>query len=294
MKLPDEMRNSILASLRKQNGEDVVWHGEQRVGGGSVNQAWRIDTSIGVFFLKANSAFDMPGIFEAEARGLERLRQTNTLRIPQVVLQSSVGDYSFLLLEFMSAAPPDQRHCRAFGEKLAALHRTTWKAFGLDHSNYISSIRQSNAPRGDWSSFFVEERLEPLVREGVDSALLPQNSVKSFDRLYRKLSQFYPEEPPALLHGDLWYGNYIRLANGETVLIDPAISLGHREVDLAMTRLFGGFGDEFYSGYQEVYPLTSGWEERVALWNLYPLLVHVKLFGAEYVQQLLDSLHCFC
>lgn len=292
--LPQEMRQSILDYLSLRTGEEVIWNQEQRVGGSSVNRAWQINTSAGTFFLKANTAFDMPGIFEAEARGLERLRATDTLRIPEVVLQSSVGDHSFLLLEFMPAASPGPEFCLHFGRKLAEMHRTTWKAFGLDHSNYISSIRQSNAPRGDWSSFFVEERVEPLVKEVVDAGALPSNAVKSFDKLYRKLPQFYPEEPPALLHGDLWYGNFIRLADGESVLIDPAIYFGHREVDLAMTRLFGGFGDHFYTAYQEAYPLAPGWEERVALWNLYPLLVHVKLFGAEYVPQLLDNLHCFC
>lgn len=288
------MKEKILHRLQQQSGGNVEWIGEQRVGGSSVNRAWRIDSSEGQFFLKANTAFDMPGIFEAEARALELLRATQTLRIPKVIFQSSVGEHSFLLLEYLSQSTGKSEHCARFGEQLAELHRHSWKAFGLDHSNYISSIRQSNAPRGDWSSFFVEERLEPLVRDGVDSGRLPANSLKSFDKLYRLLPQYYPEEPPALLHGDLWYGNFIRLSSGETVLIDPAIYYGHREVDIAMTRLFGGFGESFYSAYQEAYPMAAGWEERLALWNLYPLLVHVKLFGAEYVPQLLENLHCFC
>ncbi len=287
--LPEGIKGAVEDYLRSTVGGDVEWRGETEAGGGSVNQAWRIDTSAGSYFLKANVAFDLPGMFEAEKRGLNHLRETGTLRIPQVLLQANAGKYSFLLMEYVEPLDRGDGLFAEFGRRLARMHRKTWKAFGLDHSNYISSIRQSNAPRGDWAPFFIEERVEPLLKSAIDVDLMPQSSLKLFDQLFRKIPDIIPDEPPALLHGDLWYGNFIRHGD-EAVLIDPAIYYGYREVDLAMTKLFGGFHPDFYAAYQEESPLAPGWEDRVDLWNLYPLLVHVMLFGSEYVPQVLKNL----
>ncbi len=291
--LPLEIRDAILDQLRAEHGTATEWEGADRIGGGSINHTWRIRTTAGHFFLKHNSAYAYPGMFEAEARGLQRLRETSTLRIPEVLMTGEAGEYSFLMLENMTEEYAGQEFFANFGRDLGKLHQTSWKAFGLDHSNYIGSIRQSNAPRGQWVPFFIEERIQPLVKDAIDSGRIQTRTLSSFERLYRRIPDLIPDEPPALLHGDLWYGNFIRLGNGQAVLIDPAIYFGHREVDLAMTRLFGGFAPEFYAAYAEVNPLAPDWEKRVDLWNLYPLLVHVKLFGQEYVPRLLENLAKF-
>lgn len=287
--LQPEIRKTVEDFLRTSKDPDLKWLGEENVGCGSVNAAWRVRTSAGDFFLKCNDAFNLPGLFEAESRGLRRLRDTGTLRVPQVLLQTTAGENAFLLMEFVPARDEGDGFFAGFGRGLARMHRNTWKAFGLDHCNYISSIRQSNAPRGDWAPFFIEERVEPLLKSAIDVDLMPQSSLKLFDQLFRKIPDIIPDEPPALLHGDLWYGNFIRHGD-EAVLIDPAIYYGYREVDLAMTKLFGGFHPDFYAAYQEESPLAPGWEDRVDLWNLYPLLVHVMLFGSEYVPQVLKNL----
>ena len=287
--LQPEIRETVENFLRTSRDPDLKWLGEENIGCGSVNAAWRVRTSAGDFFLKCNDTFNLPGLFEAESRGLRRLRDTETLRVPQVHLQTTVGENTFLLMEYVPARDEGDGFFADFGRRLARMHRNTWKAFGLDHCNYISSIRQSNAPRGDWAPFFIEERLAPLLKSAFDADLLPQNVLKKFDELFRRIPSLIPEEQPALLHGDLWYGNFIR-HGGEAVLIDPAIYYGYREVDLAMTKLFGGFHPDFYAAYQEESPLAPGWEDRVDLWNLYPLLVHVMLFGSEYVPQVLKNL----
>ena len=291
--LQPEIKEAVEEFLRTTKDPDLKWLGEESVGCGSVNAAWRVRTSAGDFFLKCNDAFNLPGLFEAESRGLKRLRDTGTLRVPQVLLQTTAGENAFLLMEFVPARDEGDGFFAGFGRGLARTHRSTWKAFGLDHSNYISSIRQSNAPRGDWAPFFIEERLAPLLKSAFDADLLPQNVLKKFDELFRRIPDIIPVEQPALLHGDLWYGNFIR-SGGEAVLIDPAIYYGHREVDLAMTKLFGGFHPDFYAAYAEEFPLEGKWEERVDLWNLYPLLVHVMLFGEEYVPRLIENLDRYC
>lgn len=173
---------------------------------------------------------------------------------------------------------------KTLGEQLAQLHHHSHKSFGLDHNNYIGSLVQLNEPLSSWIEFFIHRRLEPQLR------LLnpPPRVIKQFEQLYAKLPQLMPDEKPALLHGDLWSGNLITNAHGLPCLIDPAVYFGHREAELALTRLFGGFPNDFYEAYTDTSPLPSGFEDRVDLYNLYPLLVHANLFGGGYTDQALS------
>jgi fructosamine-3-kinase len=169
---------------------------------------------------------------------------------------------------------------------LAKLHEVKSDQYGLDHDNYIGSLAQSNTKHPDWKSFFITERIQPQLKLAMEKGLIDMEMIKQFESFFDHFDDLIPEEPPALLHGDLWNGNYLVSNSGKAALIDPAVYFGHREMDLAMTKLFGGFDAEFYQAYNEKFPLKKGWEKRIPIHNLYPLLVHVNLFGSGYVSQI--------
>lgn len=170
------------------------------------------------------------------------------------------------------------------------MHTHSAEAFGFDGDNYMGSLKQSNIKHDTWAAFYTGERLMPMVKIAVDNCLLSNRDEQFFEKLYARLPGLFEEEKPSLIHGDLWSGNYIIANDDAPYLIDPAVSYGHREFDIAMTTLFGGFGRQFYRSYHESFPLAKGWEQRLDLWNLYPLLLHLNLFGAGYLGQVRDGL----
>lgn len=249
----------------------------RRLGGGDINDAYRAELSDGrAVFVKRN-ARAAPDMFEAEAHGLEWLR-AGPLRVPEVL---AIGE-RFLVLELLQPSPRTEDFDETLGRGLAALHREHPERFGLARDNYIAYLPQSNAAHDDWATFYREERLRPQIeRAGLRSDLR-----RRFDRLFERLDDLVgPAERPARLHGDLWGGNLHVDEVGAPCLIDPAVYGGHREVDLAMMRLFGGFGARVFAAYDEAYPLAPGSADRVLLYQLYPLLVHVNLFGGGYLGQ---------
>jgi fructosamine-3-kinase len=255
------------------------------VGGGSINAAYRLETNDGRFFVKVNSADRFPTLFEAEADGLGRLRAADAIRVPKVIAHGEDHDDAFLLLEHIDGGRKDRDFWERLGRGLAALHRRTAPTFGLERPNFIGSLVQMNTPANDWPAFLIQSRLEPMLKLARDKRRVERSLVLRFERLFNRLPDLFPKEPPALLHGDLWSGNLLCDTTGAPVLIDPAVHYGHREMDLAMTRLFGGFDESFHAEYRNTWPLEPGWGDRVDLCNLYPLLVHVNLFGGGYVKQ---------
>ena len=253
--------------------------------GGCINHGGKLVTADAIYFLKWNDREKFPGMFEAEAKGLRLLKNTGALEIPQVALAGESGSFQFLLMEYISEADRSATYWEEFGSGLAKLHLTRSKQFGLDHDNYVGSLPQVNIQSASWIEFFIEQRLRVQLRKAVDSGKLEKIFISRFEKLFRRLPFILCEEAPSLLHGDLWSGNIITTSIGQPCLIDPAVYFGHREVDLAMTQLFGGFDPSFLGSYNNVYPLQSDYEERLELYNLYPLLVHVNLFGGGYSQQ---------
>jgi protein-ribulosamine 3-kinase len=205
----------------------------------------------------------------------------------------SLKTLHILCLSLSTLLQKKTNYWKDFAQKLAQLHKNTAPIFGLDHDNYIGSLPQSNRQTQKWTDFFISQRLEPLVTKAVASGLLDSQTAQRFDRLFSKLDQLIPEEKPALLHGDLWSGNVMTDEHGEVCLIDPAVYYGHREVDLAFSTLFGAFHGEFYEAYNEAFPLEKGWKQRIDLFNLYPLLVHLILFGRSYYHQVISTLEKF-
>jgi protein-ribulosamine 3-kinase len=290
MPLQGSLIEQLVELLTGHVGQPVDIDGAFPVGGGSINDAWRLETDAGRFFLKTNSADRYPSMFEAEADGLRRLREAGPLHVPEVIAHGEVRntadhDDSFLLLEWIEGGIKGPSFWAEFGKGLAQLHRHTQERFGLERDNYIGSLVQRNTPERDWPSFFIHQRLEPQLKMARDRKRVEAGMAFRFERLFHQMDGLFPNEPPALLHGDLWSGNFLCDHMGRPVLIDPAVYYGHREVDLAMTRLFGGFDAEFYTAYMNEHPMQEGWEERVDVCNLYPLLVHVNLFGGGYVLQ---------
>ncbi len=221
-------------------------------------------------------------MFAAESEGLNRLRPF--LNVPQVSGVMSHQGNDFLLLEDLGEGVPTKAFFTSLGEQLARMHLEKQNLFGLDHDNYIGSLPQSNMQTDDWRDFFINQRLTPLVKSAFDKGLLNRDDLIALESLRARLDSLYPEEHPSLLHGDLWSGNVHCAENGDAYFIDPAVYCGHREMDIAMTKMFGGFDQVFYDAYQEVYPLEKGWEQRIILWNTYPNLVHLNLFGNSYVK----------
>jgi fructosamine-3-kinase len=255
------------------------------VGGGDISSAARVDWADGrQAFVKWRS--DGPaGLFTAERRGLERLRSANALRVPEVLAQSEATHDSpaFILMTWLERGAERPGVAEALGQGLAALHRVTHDAYGLDHDNFIGANPQPNQSAADWVTFFHEQRLGFQMELAGRNGYLSSTRARRLAKLLARLSDWLPSDPPAsLLHGDLWGGNWLVTAAGEPALIDPAVYYGHREADLAFTELFGGFSGAFYAAYNQAWPLEPGYQERRDLYNLYHLLNHLNLFGEGY------------
>jgi protein-ribulosamine 3-kinase len=264
-----------------------------RIGGGSINKTYKLTLSTGCVFVKMNGADWAKDMFLKEVLGLNSLRDHCSLTIPQVLGKTEVGQESYLFLEYMEPVSKSSSYWQDLGEGLAELHKTSAEIFGLDYDNYIGSLNQSNTSTSLWHDFFINSRLLPMVKLAIDNGSLSVNEAQQFDQLFVKIYDLVPIEPPALIHGDLWRGNIHQNGSGAPVLLDPAIYFGHREMDLSFSLLFGGFDEVFYQSYNEAYPLAPGFRSRQSLHNLYPLLVHLNLFGRAYWPQIQDTLRRF-
>ncbi|MBI3511784.1 MAG: fructosamine kinase family protein [Bacteroidetes bacterium] len=254
----------------------------ESAGGGSINQCSVITTGKGKYFLKKNNASFSNSMFQAEAKGLNLLKGKSSFCIPEPMAAWDEDGFSFLLMEFLGRASAHSNGMFDAGRSLAELHKNSSEKFGLDHHNFIGTLHQSNSKHNSWEEFFSRERMLPQVKRARDTGKISPSLVALSEKFCSYIGEIFPEEKPSLLHGDLWSGNYFHSANGPAVF-DPAIYYGHREMDLAMTKLFGGFDEDFYSGYENEFPLEKKWKTRIEFCNLYPLLVHLNLFGGGYV-----------
>lgn len=278
------MRDRIADAVQAALGSRVT--GWRAVSGGDINQAHRAELADGrTVFVKSN-AHAPATMFAAEAHGLAWLGEAGALRVPAVLAQGP----DFLVLEHLERGPAHPDHDEALGRGLAALHAVGAPSFGLDRDNFIGRLEQANAPLSSWSDFYRERRLQAQWRLASDAGLESPGMRRGFERILPRLEALVgPAEPPARLHGDLWGGNAIVDERGLPCLIDPAVYGGHREVDLAMMKLFGGFGPRVFAAYHEAFPLAPEHEARVPLYQLYFLMVHVNLFGGSYVRQVEET-----
>jgi len=264
-----ELEASVGSRIRAQSA----------LAGGDINDAYAVDLADGRQLFVKTRAHAPTTMYAREASGLRWLAQARALRVPEVIAQGE----SFLALERIASAQRSASYEEALGRGLAALHRAGAPCFGLHEDNFVGSLRQSNEPCDDWLSFYRERRLRAQLALADKKGRAERLRAK-MERLIERLPMLVGDpEPPARLHGDLWGGNVICDERGAPVLIDPAVYGGSREIDLAMLQLFGGFSPRALAAYDEVFPLAAGFRERVTLYQIYPLMVHVNLFGGGYV-----------
>jgi len=258
--------------------------------GGCINQAWRIENRSGArFFVKLNDA-DKQSMFEAEHAGLDAMAATRTVRVPQPIAYGPAGEHAFLVLEYLDLR--SNGNARLLGEQLAALHRNTASQFGWQQDNTLGETPQHNDWSSDWITFWREQRLGyqlDLAACNGYGGKLQQQGKQLMERIPELFGDYRPV--PSLLHGDLWGGNHAFTSDGTPVLFDPAPFYGDRECDLAMTELFGGFGQDFYAAYRAAWPLDAGYATRKVLYNLYHILNHANLFGGGYARQAEGMMH---
>lgn len=272
----------------------------QSIGGGCINQTYGVKFNGNrQFFLKVNSVTSYPGLFQKEKNGLEFIAAQKIIRVPSVILFSEIDNYQMLLLEWIEGGIKTENFWKIFGQQLAALHRQTWvdkngrRLFGFDENNYMGSLVQHNDQNQEWTEFFVNARLLPQIKLATEKQLLDKKNVGAFGNLFSRLSEIFSNESSALLHGDLWGGNFMCDEKSQPVLIDPAVYFGHRSMDLGMTTLFGGFDKIFYEVYNYHFPFPKNYREQWEICNLYPLLIHLNLFGSGYLGQIERTLRRF-
>lgn len=264
------------------------------VGGGSINQTYRLRACHHTVFCKINSASKFPHLFQTESRGLTLIKEQGLVKTPEVIACFETGGHQVLLLEWIHSGERTEGFWRTFGAQLARLHQVSCNYFGLDEDNYMGNVPQCNQPATSWIDFFREKRLHPLLDKCTEGQLLHAKHRRQFDKLYKRLPQIFDaKQKPALVHGDLWSGNYMCSHASEPVLIDPAVYFGHPSVDLSMTTLFGGFRSAFYEAYNYHCPFPPNHQEQWQVCNLYPLLIHLYLFGTTYLSRIEQTLQKF-
>ena len=277
------MWEQIAEQISQATGKAFQIEHRRSVGGGSVNQAYAVTGGDRAYFVKLNQA-DRVDMFEAEARGLQQIFGSKTIRVPQPICWGAAGGSAYIVLEWLDLGYGDHQAWEEMGRNLAAMHQTiSQKGFGWERNNTIGFIPQINDWTENWADFFTEHRL------GFQFQLANQRRGRfpQQDRLLAMVPKILAghNPHPSLVHGDLWTGNAAVTVQGEPVILDPATYFGDREVDLAMSQLFGSFPPNFYSAYNEVLPLDSGYKTRKILYNLYHILNHFNQFGGSYEYQ---------
>jgi protein-ribulosamine 3-kinase len=278
----------IISSIQSTLNNNVL--SLSPLSGGSIATSYHVELeNKQSLFIKVSPQH--PDMFIKEANGLRELQKANALRVPEIILANE----EILILEFLPVSSPTNRKYffEQFGIQFAQLHRYTSDQFGFDENNFIGSTPQKNLLRmSSWKDFFVINRLEFQFHLAEQNGYVDKEIVSLYQKLESRVEQLIPDdrEPPALLHGDLWNGNFLCLENNFPAILDPAVYYGHREADLAMTMLFGGFSEAFYESYHKEYPLNDGWKRRCELYKLYHLFNHLNLFGEGYYSQVVGTM----
>ncbi len=275
------MQQEILNQVESSLGQRILRC--DKVVGGDINHALRLELEDGdSVFIKYNTTSSHKLIIESEYRGLQLLSSSG-INTPEIITQHSNQVYSYLLLEYISASLQNlNSYNNSLAQQLALLHQCQSDYYGLDYDNAIGSLEQKNTQTANFFTFYVESRIGAQYGLAKGQGFLSDVSIDSF---YKNIEALIPPELPTLVHGDIWNGNVMMNTNSEAVFIDPSVAYSHREFDIAMMKLFGGFDNEVFLLYNEILPLNKGWEDRLPLFQLYYLLVHLNLFGGSYEGQ---------
>jgi fructosamine-3-kinase len=271
------MFDSLLRNIFSLNGYSGKTSAmiAERLDGGSVNTSFRVNFGNGfTHMIKLHAAHDNKDFLEKEVRGLKLLKDTGVVNIPEIFQNGTYGDYQYLILEYVQPGEVTPSFWENLGRSVGRLHRIKKFVFGLDHDNYMGALSQSNAQGPDWIEFWRDKRLLPQIQIAKTKNTIPPQDLPKWNKLIENIAKFIEPHTPVLLHGDLWKGNFLVGSANKAYLIDPATYYGHPEVDLAMTKLFGGFDDRFYSAYMDENKIDPTWTERIDIYNLYPILIH--------------------
>ncbi len=286
------MNTHVTDLLADALGREVELQELRTVAGGDINRAAVAETDAGRFFVKWNR--DGPDdLFVREAEALGEMRRAETdLVIPEPIAAARPeGDRpGMLVMEYLEPGPRVDDFDEQLGRGLAQLHETSSEAFGFPHDNYCGTTPQPNPRTDEWVEFYREHRLRHQLELAVDHRQVASSDRRAFERLLDRLDEFLgvDPEPPALIHGDLWSGNLHATPDGRPALIDPAAYYGHREAEIGMMELFGGYSETVYRAYQQIRPLQDGWRDRLPLYSLYHVMNHYNLFGGHWGRQAFD------
>lgn len=272
--------NSFLQKLLfKEVGSNTFLKEVSPCGGGCISSAAAVKTRNGTFFVKWGQSNDM---YRAEKEGLLLLNDKSGLKIPDIINFGEIDSQAYIIMENIEVVPATPSYWENLGTGLAQLHKNTASEHGLDNNNFIGSLYQQNDFHEVWTDFFIKNRLEVQLQLALQKQLIDTPFSQKFRNIYKVIKELVPELEPSLLHGDLWSGNILSANNATAAVIDPAVYFGSREIEMAFSYLFGGFDDLFYQSYEEYFPLEPGFKDRIELYNLYPLMVHLNMFGSGY------------
>lgn len=259
------------------------FHNTKSLSGGSISSAFLLEHSEGAYFLKINSSSEAQKMFHAEQKGLQAIEETASIAVPKVHHVGLFENNAFLLMDFVESKSPSANDYKALGKQLAELHLNHKEAFGFTADNFIGGLPQQNKQHSDWCSFYWHERIAPQMQMAKQANLLQTNEMVSEQTAISVFKELLGNDvKPSVLHGDLWAGNYLIATDGTPYLIDPATYWGHSMVDIAMSKLFGGYSAAFYDAYHKVIPTTNNYNAQIDLYQLYFLLVHLNMFGRSY------------
>jgi fructosamine-3-kinase len=273
---------TLIQAIAADCGINILQY--EQVHGGDISECYCLHSHFCSYFLKLNDANRFPAMFEMEADGLKAFRSRGCIIVPEVIKHGIINDKQWLLLQWINKKLPEKNSMEKFGAALANVHQQPQLCFGWHSNNYTGSLQQLNTQHNSWAAFYTECRVMPLVKLLFDNGTFSKPDIVFAESFCKRAADVFPPEPPALLHGDLWNGNYMITTDGNAAIFDPAVYYGHREMDIGMTKLFGGFSESFYDAYHDVYPLENGWQQRLPVTQLYPLLVHAVLFGGHYIE----------
>lgn len=269
---------SHISHLTNKEFQDV-----KSLSGGSISSAYLLKWDNGSYFLKVNSNSNALEMFTAEQKGLQTIDETGTIAVPKVHYVDTFERKGFLLMDYVESKHASTGDYKTLGKQLAQLHLNHEDKFGFISDNFIGSLPQSNNQYTNWAEFYWHERIAPQLKLSEQKKLLNSSELPTAQRTITVFEDLLENDSkPSLLHGDLWAGNYLIANDGTPYLIDPAVYWGHSMVDIAMSYLFGGFGNEFYKSYHEVIPKTTNYNAQIDFYQLYFLLVHLNLFGSSY------------
>ncbi len=279
----------ILRTITYQTG--ITFVKIRPVSGGDIGASYKLTSTSETFFLKIYSGQNGRAMANAEKTGLNAIATTNTINTPKIIYNGCYEELAYLLMEFIEPKRPEKEDFIELGKQLAQLHQTSNDIFGFKADNFIGRLHQENLKTKEWQDFYALSRLKKQLQLAKDKNLLSDNEIPNDKTLISTIKHYTTPCKPALLHGDLWSGNYIISTTGVPYLIDPAVYYGHNEVDLAMSKLFGGFLPEFYKAYHSIIPKSEYYQSCMDLYQLFYLLVHLNMFGKSYygqVKRILD------